>query len=87
MRPFFSNVGSGSTHKYLKMCSPVGNKTKHLSKLFLKIGEHFVLFFIIFGLILCAEYSPRGNGSSGEYRKTCNRGAYCRFAIAPGHVV
>ena len=70
MRPFFSHVGSDLTQKYLKMCPPVGNKAKHLSKFFLKIGEHFVLFFIIFGLILCAEYSPRGNGSSGGYRKT-----------------
>ena len=31
----------------------------------------FLLFFVIFGLILCAEYSSRGNGSSGGYREEC----------------
>ena len=40
-------------------------------RFFSEIGERFVLCFIIFGLILCAEYSPRGNGSSGGYRKEC----------------
>ena len=70
MRPFFSHVGSDLTQKCFKMCPPVGNKAKHLSKFFLKIDEHFVMFFVIFELILCAEYSPRGNGSSGGYRKT-----------------
>ena len=38
---------------------------------FLKICESFVLCFVIFRLIFCAEYSPRGNGSSGGYRKEC----------------
>ena len=51
MRPFVSHVGSDLSQKYLKMCPPVGNKAKHLSKFFLKIGEHFV----IFELLLCAE--------------------------------
>ena len=49
MRPFLSHVRSDLTQKYLQMGPPVGNKAKHLSKfVFLKIGEHFVLFFIIF---------------------------------------
>jgi len=65
MRLFFYYVGSDLIKKYLKMCPPVGNKAKHLSKSFLKIGEHFVLFFVVFGLISCAEYSIGGNGSSG----------------------
>ena len=65
MTPFFSHVGSDLSQKYLKMCPPVGKKVKHLSKFFLQICEHFVLFFVIFELILCAEYSSRGMEAQG----------------------